>query len=617
MRIAGQLDVIRIFQLIMVLLMSERANTPTEDRSYKLNRLFFKRLYDLSAPYWRLKSSWKAWVIMVVLLTSATVTGFIGGYISNLVADSTNALLAKQHIYWRIMIWMTFIGLMQCCADMVTGYLGNYLLLDWRRWMTHWLLQFYLRHRTYYEIEKDKFIDNPDQRIQEEVENVCQTVIGIPQFILSSLTTVGVQAAIIIKISLPMFWAVIAYSVLNTLVALWINNPTIRQNWDLTHSNANMRSGLMHLKDNAETIAFYRGEGSERIRLHQSLAEVAKVKMTMIFYDLRVGVVNQLMGLLFSLLPIFFVVPLYFNSKISYGLIDQSAAAAAMVLSGLSVIANFIPTLTSAMPSVVRLAEIKEKSESLGRQPAGSYGNIHYLQSEEIILRGVNMFTPGHEIKLLDQLSLYIPPGRNTIITGRTGCGKSSLLRLIAGIWTSGEGEIMLPERSRLMFIPQRPYMVLSDLRSQILYPQQEFCQEDDPKIYAIFAQLGMPQFPEKHGGLDKIIDCRKVFSLGEQQIIAFVRVLLRRPDYVFLDEATSALDVNSEQRVYHLLREAGITAISVGHRDTLLAYHEQYLHLQGGGAWVSGVPGERLSESKTSANDAVVEHERLAGSVQ
>lgn len=137
------------------------ANTATEDRSYKLNRLFFKRLYELSAPYWFRKAAWKAWAIMGILLVSATVLGLVGGYISNLVADSTNALLAKQHIYWRIMIWMTFIGLMQTLAGLVTDYLSSFLLMDWRRWMTNWLLGFYMSNRTYYEIEKEQFIDNP------------------------------------------------------------------------------------------------------------------------------------------------------------------------------------------------------------------------------------------------------------------------------------------------------------------------------------------------------------------------------------------------------------------------------------------------------------------------
>lgn len=242
---------------------------------------------------------------MGILLVSATVLGLVGGYISNLVADSTNALLAKQHIYWRIMIWMTFIGLMQTAAILVTGYLSSFLLMDWRRWMTHWLLDFYMRNRTYYEIEKEQFIDNPDQRIQEEVSSVCQTVIGFPQFILSSLTTIGVQAAIIIKVSPSMFWAVLIYSVVNTLVSLWLNNPTIKQNWDLTKTNANMRSGLMHLRDNAETIAFYRGEKSEQVRLKQRLTDVAKVKMTILYYGIRMSIVGQVMSLVFSLLPIF------------------------------------------------------------------------------------------------------------------------------------------------------------------------------------------------------------------------------------------------------------------------------------------------------------------------
>lgn len=139
------------------------------------------------------------------------------------------------------------------------------------------------------------------------------------------------------------------------------------------------------------------------------------------------------------------------------------------------------------------------------------------------------------------------------------------------------------------MFIPQRPYMVLSDLRSQILYPQREHSSEDDLRIRQAFSLVGMSDFPDRHGGLDVVTDWRKVLSLGEQQMIAFVRVLLRCPDYVFLDEATSALDVNSEKKVYQAMKASGITCISVGHRETLLAFHQQQLHLQGEGLWVCG----------------------------
>ena len=225
--------------------MSVEEQPEATTRSYKLNALFFRRLYTLSAPYWCRREAWKAWAIMAMQLSSAAAFSLVGGYLSNLVADSTNALVAKQSIYWRIMIWMTFVGLMQTLAMQVTSWFSAWLLLDWRKWMTRHLLHAYMQNRTYYEIEKDGFIDNPDQRLQEEVPSVCQTVIGIPQFILSSLMTIAVQANIIVQVSPGMFWAVVIYAGVNTLVSMWLYNPTIRQSWDLTvHFLHNMWIGL-------------------------------------------------------------------------------------------------------------------------------------------------------------------------------------------------------------------------------------------------------------------------------------------------------------------------------------------------------------------------------------
>ncbi|MBJ7556573.1 ABC transporter ATP-binding protein/permease [Marinomonas spartinae] len=563
-------------------------NQMNDERSYKLNRLLFRRLYDLSLPYWTRNEAWKSWLIVIMLLFSSAAIGIIGGYVSYLVADYTNALVDKNaSIYWSLMIWTTFVVFMRILLSSVTGFFSSWIVLNWRQWMTEQITQSYMRNRTYYEIEQSKFIDNPDQRIQDEVANVCQTIVGLPQFVISSLTNIAVQASIILNVSTGLFWFILIYAIVNTFVTIWIYNPTIKLNWAVTVAKANMRTKLMAVRDHAETIAFYRGERSERLHLNQRLKDVMQAKLKLMFYNnINMSAVNEVLSLIFNLLPILFVVPLYLQGHISYGSIGQVTAAASTVLSGLSVISQLIPTATSVMPSAMRLAEIQEKSLALSQENTNT-NRIHYIEGDHIELNQINAETPNGEQQLVKDLTMKILPGHHTVIVGQTGVGKSSLLRVISGLWNRGQGEVVLPHWRQLMFIPQQPYMHLADLRSQLLYPTPSNTGSfDDADIQEAFTLLGHPNFLAKHGGLDCIKDWRKVLSLGEQQLIAFTRIVLRKPRYVFLDEATSAMDVENEKHVYKVLKQLDITFVSVGHRETLLRFHNQKLHLLPDSKW-------------------------------
>jgi putative ATP-binding cassette transporter len=186
---------------------------------------------------------------------------------------------------------------------------------------------------------------------------------------------------------------------------------------------------------------------------------------------------------------------------------------------------------------------------------------------------------------LLRDLSVMLRPEQSLVIVGHSGVGKSSLLRAIAGLWNTGTGQIVRPSLSEMLFLPQRPYMVLGSLRDQLLYPNLTR-ETTDEQLHAVLEQVNLADLPNRVGGFDVELDWADVLSLGEQQRLAFARLILTKPRYAMLDEATSALDLGNEQRLYQKLREMGTTFVSVGHRTSLLKYHDFVLELNGDGSW-------------------------------
>ncbi|MEE3664228.1 ATP-binding cassette domain-containing protein [Brenneria sp. g21c3] len=569
----------------MTVMLSDLLNDP---RKYRIDRVFFRRVYQLGLPYWVRPGAWKSWLTASFLLGMIALFSLSGAYLSSLTADVTNALVdKKQELYWSLFLWLTLFGGLRFGANLVQQFVDSLLNQHWWQWLTTHLMDNYLSKRTYYEILMDEKIDNPDQRIQTEVEPFCTTLSMLPRQLLGTTLDIGVQAGILMSISPVMFVSVVCYAVLQTILMYFLYKPTIKQNFDITVAEADLRYGLTHVRNNAENIAFYQGEPVEKRHIMARMGNAVVKQMRSIIYNIYIQIVNEGTGLVWTFMPLVILVPLYFSGEIDYGTIGQATVSASMLLSSLSLVMNFIPQLSQAVPGVIRLAEIHEKFLALerGRQD-GDVSRLTLTDSHTIRLKNVTLQTPGGEQALVRALNLELASDTRLVVVGRTGVGKSSLLRAMAGLWNRGEGEIALPQGERdCLFLPQRPYTFRGDLRSQLCYPLTEPSVSDEA-LAALLQQVMLGDLLHKHGNLDTVKDWSKVLSLGEQQRISFVRVMLLEPRYIFLDEATSALDNETESQLYRLLEDSRFSYISIGHRESLLRYHKNALRLLDEGRW-------------------------------
>ena len=297
------------------------------------------------------------------------------------------------------------------------------------------------------------------------------------------------------------------------------------------------------------------------------------------------------------ILPALVVAPGIFSGDTEVGKVSEAQGAFIRVFFSLNLIVARFQSLSAFGAGIDRLydfaATLGHGAEALAPEaptPAPEESSpatpiIGCKIAPALALQHLTLQTPNYQRTLIENLSLELDSHSSLLVVGPSGCGKSSLMRAIAGLWTSGDGEIQRPELGQLLFLPQKPYMVLGSLRQQLLYPYPDI-ELDDTQLKTALKQVNLPDLDDRFGGLDAEEEWSDVLSLGEQQRLSFARVLLHQPDYTILDEATSALDRNNEQQLYLQLAATPTAYVSVGHRQSLEAYHQSVLRLAEDHTW-------------------------------
>ncbi len=602
--------------------------------------VLFRALTPWGRQFWRITrgyfvgpSSVRVWLVLGVMLLSVLLSvrlmvllSYQGNdlytavqkAVQGVAADDDTVKQSGIHGFWVSIAIFSVLATLYVIRFMLDIYLTQRFIIAWRMWLTAHLTDDWLEGRAYYrDLFIDHTIDNPDQRIQQDIDIFTANAGGTPNIpsngtgstllfgAVNAVASVISFAAILWNLSgnlnlfgvefpRAMFWTVLIYVLIATLVAIWLGHPLIWLSFNNEKLNAAFRYALVRLRDAAEAVGFYRGERVERAQLWRRFTPIIEnyrkfVRRTIIFNGWNWSVSQAIVPL-----PWVIQAPRLFAGQIDFGDVGQSATAFGNIHDSLSFFRNNYDAFAAFRAAIIRLHGLVD-ANAQGR----ALPTMLVKPSEEtaIELRDVEVRTPAGD-RLIDPLDVQLAQGDSLVITGRSGAGKTTLLRSLAELWPYASGTLCRPDGDNAtMFLSQLPYVPLGSLRTVVCYPNSP----DDVSDYELRDVLTKVALAPLLDRLDEERDWAKVLSPGEQQRVAFARILLTKPKAVFLDEATSALDEGLEFALYQLVRSElpDCVVVSVSHRPTVEQHHEQELQLLGGGPWRLGPVEEKKEPAR------------------
>jgi vitamin B12/bleomycin/antimicrobial peptide transport system ATP-binding/permease protein len=509
------------------------------------------------------------------------------------------------HGFWAAIWTFCVIATVHVMRVMADLYLAQRFVIRWRMWLTDRLTTDWLEGRAYYRGRFiDETIDNPDQRIQQDIDiftagiggsvnvpsvgtsskllfGAVHSVVSVVAFAAILWRLSGTLSVLGIAVPRALFWVVLVHVLVATVIAFWIGRPLTGLSFRNELFNAAFRYALVRLRDAAEAVGFYRGERAERAQLtnrfDSTIANYRQyVRRTIGFLGWNVTVTQMV-----SPLPFIVQAPRLFAGSIKLGGVMQSASAFGHIEGSLSFFRNAYDRFAGYRAAIIRLNGLVEANADARQLPelstvASTDGSIE--------LADVEVRTPAGT-QLIEPLDVRLTPGNALIVTGKSGSGKTALLRTLAQLWPYASGTVHRPDgHNEVMFLAQLPYVPLGNLRAVVSYPMMAG-EIDDKTLQEALVKVALPNLIAR---LDEVQDWAKVLSPGEQQRIAFARLLAIKPKAVFLDEATSAVDEALEFLLYNLLRTElpDCIVVSVSHRSTIELHHHQELALLGDGPW-------------------------------
>ncbi|WFR71137.1 ABC transporter ATP-binding protein/permease [Prescottella defluvii] len=565
-----------------------------------------RQFWTISGSYFTGRDSWRVWLPVAAMLfltvMGVRVTILISyqgnemytslQYAAQAFSGGNDAALSDaKSTFWRSIVVFSVLATIHVVRSLLDYYVGQAFVIRWRIWLTDRVTEDWLGGRAYYRGRFiGKAVDNPDQRIEADITNMATVSQSLSMGLVTAVTSVVAFTKILWDLSGPMTLfgvevpramvvLVYVYILTATAIAFWIGHPLIRLNFLKERFTANFRYALVRLRDRAESVAFYNGESMERGGLLGRFTSVIGNAWQIVFRTVKFNGFNLGVSQVSVVFPIVIQAPRFFAGTITLGDITQSAQAFSQVSESLSFFRESYDSFAGYRASLIRLSGLIS-----GDAQARALPEVHTEHLDGAMeLSAVSVKLPDGR-PLVDGLDLRLSPGEALLVCGPSGSGKTTLLRTLAQMWPYATGTVRRPTGAEAIFLSQFPYLPLGDLRDVVAYPARAADLGDDA-IRDAMQKVALGHLVHR---LDEQEDWAAILSPGEQQRVAFARILLTRPQVAFLDEATSAVDEGLEYQLYRVIRDEvpECMLFSVSHRSTVDQHHTRRLELLGDGPW-------------------------------
>lgn len=565
-------------------------------------REFIVGLFHLITPYWNSeeKKSARLYLAAIITLTIAAV------YMTLLLNEWFNSFYSALQNYdsgavYRGLLRFTGLAFAHIAFAVYSYYLQQRLALRWRKWMTKNYLAKWTGQQMYYRLEmfSQGTADNPDQRISEDINLFTARTLSFMSGLLRSATTIVCFIFVLWNLSEILsfsaagqefhiygylVWTALAYSVLGTWITHKVGHRLVSLNYLQQKLEADFRFSMVRLRETAESVAFYNGAAKEESFLSNRFVTLLRNTLFIIKKQKQLSWLTNSYAQIAIIFPFVVAVPRYLSQNISLGGLMQIANCFGKVQDAMSYFVDVYASLAEWQSCAERLLSFDKHIAAIEKETEEKSGSLVREETpDRLRLTDVTISVPAMDEnkktrEIISSASCTIRSGEHVILKGPSGSGKSTLLRTLAGFWPYVKGHISMPAPSEMMFIPQKPYIPMGTSAEAASYPLET---ADEEILSPLLVECGLSHLMEK---TDTEADWSHILSLGEQQKLAFVRVFLRKPKWVFLDEATSAMDEETEEKMYRLLTALpGTTVISIGHRSTLDKWHDRVLRITNG----------------------------------